>query len=314
MERLAALKTQIPLGILTWLAFLIYQLPIETSSLTYVELLILIAPLVLIPILLKVGNASKKLRQWVLFCNIPFAIAFFLPNGWLATICCLPWLGFTLKLVLEEMQKWLIQSDKKMSHHAHFAAALYLPVAAVWALSDRLGMPLWVFDETIILLTVVHFHYAGFILPKITAFALEKMNSRLADLIGLNVILGIPLVAIAITTTAYDLPKVIEVACVTLMVMGGMGSGIMHIILGMKSKNTFAKLAWVLGGLALLGGMILALLYGWRFYFPISFLTIPWMYAVHGTLNAIGFALPCVVGWYFQSTNSSLKFKHKSRT
>ena len=301
MERLTALKIQIPFGILTWFAFLIYRLPIDTSSLTYVELLILIAPLVLIPILLKVGNVSKKLRQWLLFCNIPFAIAFFLPNGWLATICCFPWLAFTLILTLEELQKWLIQSHKKMSHHAHFAAAVYLPVAAVWALSDRLGMPLWVFDETIILLTVVHFHYAGFILPKITALALEKINSKLADGIGFIVIIGIPLVATAITTTAYDLPKFIEVACVTLMVTGGMGSAIMHIIVGMRSKNTFAKIAFCLGGLALLGGMTLALGYGWRFYFPISFLTIPWMYAVHGTLNAIGFALPCVVGWYFTS-------------
>ncbi|GJM34853.1 MAG: hypothetical protein DHS20C18_38540 [Saprospiraceae bacterium] len=43
--------------------------------------------------------------------------------------------------------------------------------------------------------------------------------------------------------------------------------------------------------------MILAMGYGWRHYFPISFLDIPWMYAVHGTLNSIGFAATGLVGW-----------------
>lgn len=34
-----------------------------------------------------------------------------------------------------------------------------------------------------------------------------------------------------------------------------------------------------------------------RHVYLIPALSIPWMYAVHGTLNAIGFALPAVFGW-----------------
>lgn len=54
---------------------------------------------------------------------------------------------------------------------------------------------------------------------------------------------------------------------------------------------------WALAGVALAASMVLAGLYGTRALFPVAGLDIPWMRALHGSANAIGFALAGVLGW-----------------
>jgi hypothetical protein len=55
---------------------------------------------------------------------------------------------------------------------------------------------------------------------------------------------------------------------------------------------------WTVAGFSLLFGMSLALLYSARSYaMPLPWLDLPWMRALHGTANALGFALCGAVGW-----------------
>ena len=74
--------------------------------------------------------------------------------------------------------------------------------------------------------------------------------------------------------------------------------GLIYLHWAWSQVNVVFKVLWLLCGLALMGGMLLALGYGWRTVVFIPQLTIPWMYAVHGTLNAIGFALPGILAWW----------------
>jgi hypothetical protein len=58
------------------------------------------------------------------------------------------------------------------------------------------------------------------------------------------------------------------------------------------------QVLWVVAGLSLLFGMGLALLYAARGQMlPLPWLDIPWMRALHGTANALGFALCGALGW-----------------
>jgi hypothetical protein len=43
--------------------------------------------------------------------------------------------------------------------------------------------------------------------------------------------------------------------------------------------------------------MLLAALYGSRFYLAVDWLDIPWMRALHGTANAVGFGVVGLLGW-----------------
>jgi hypothetical protein len=56
-------------------------------------------------------------------------------------------------------------------------------------------------------------------------------------------------------------------------------------------------------GLALAAGMFLAMLYGARAYLPPDGLDIPWMRALHGTGNALGFGLAGLLAWSIRQTS-----------
>lgn len=287
------------IGFLVWILFGLISFPASTFSLIYVQILILAAPLWLIPLAWQLLDT----QEWVGYLGVPtavfLAIAFYFSPSWGIALLVLPWLLLTTILAFQKLIDWRISKSLNISHLTQLSAYLYLPIGAAWAYADRLGFRPLDFDATIGLLTVAHFHYAGFLLPTITAFALKNIESRWRNTIGWLVILGIPLVAIGITTTHLGFPMGIEIFAVTIMALGGFITGLLHCFLGWENRRqTYGKL-WFIAGIALMAGMALAFCYGWRSVYLIPTLSIPWMYAVHGTLNAIGFALPAILGWYY---------------
>lgn len=272
------------LGFLVWLLVIFYFFPFQPKELDYVKILILAAPLWLMPLALEVMVFSSKIRWMALILASTLAVSFCLSSSILAAILSVPWLCFALWL---SWQTWQERQDKL----SHLLAVFFLIVGAAWAFADRLGFEAFGFDSTIVLLTAAHFHYAGFCLMLIAGWTKRKSAVY-------GVLIGVPMVAIGISSSHLDGPPLLEVVAVTIMVAAGIWVGLLHLSLAVKSRfNTYAWL-WLLAGLALIGGMVLALLYGWRYYFPIPSLSIPTMYALHGTLNAIGFAAPALVAWW----------------
>lgn len=76
-------------------------------------------------------------------------------------------------------------------------------------------------------------------------------------------------------------------------------SGLLHCFLGWESRHQNYGKLWLISGIALIIGMTLAFGYDWQHLYLIPVLSIPWIYAVHGTLNALSFALPTVLGWTY---------------
>jgi hypothetical protein len=58
-----------------------------------------------------------------------------------------------------------------------------------------------------------------------------------------------------------------------------------------------ARLGFVVSGVSLLAAMLWALGFGLRYVFPNLALTMPQMWAIHGTLNAFGFGLCGILAW-----------------
>jgi len=289
------------IGFVVWIGFSLWSFPESTFVLTYVQILILAAPLWLIPLTWRLLDTP----EWVDYLGMPasviLALAFFLsPSIWVAFLS-LPWLLLTTVLAWQKLKDWRISKSLEIHHLCQLAAYLFLPIGAAWVFADRLGFRPLDFDATIVLLTVAHFHYAGFLLPTIAAFALKNVSTKWSGLIGWSVILGIPLVAIGITTTHLELPVWIEVFAVTVMILGGFTTGLMHCFLGWANRTTSYGKLWLLAGVALMVGMMLAFCYGWRHVYLIPALSIPWMYAVHGTLNSLGFVFFGMLGWFFQT-------------
>lgn len=287
------------LGFFTWLMIVFAWWPFSFLSLIYVRVLVLSVPLFLILISFWHDDLTQKLSWWALISALFFMASFWLEPGLLAGIVAFPWLVFCSFLLIKALKDWPKGDCKTNTKICQLAAFVYLFIGALWLMADRLDIRPCGFNPVIVLLTVAHFHFAGYVLLRITGWIIPFFPTKAMNLIGLMVVSGVPLVAIGITATHFNFPFWLETIAVVVMVFGGFSVGWFHFILGWRNRGFLYGLCWMIAGLALMCGMVLAMLYGLRNVIIIPFLTIPWMYSVHGTLNAVGFAFPALSGWFF---------------
>lgn len=258
----------------------------------YLYWILLAGPVLFVPwglgLLTKPWPAQQLLFTRLLpFAGLTLVAAFCLPAGGLAASLTVVWL-----LVVVGLGLWVARRLRELPLAALLAIA-FLGVAAAWAFADRLGWQPLGFDPLIVLLTAIHFHYAGFALALMTAF-LPKSNWQITLSKGL--IVGVGGVAVGITSTQLQGPAWVEVSAVTLMVLVGWGVALLQWHEAGKVYQRTSKILLRMGSVALFGGLLLALLYGWRFVHLWPWLTIPWMYATHGVLNSVGFTLLTFAG------------------
>lgn len=297
MEKLNVEKIAGGLGLLTFVIVKGGMQPLERD---WVELLILLAVLLLLPVAMRqMGDLSSSVLRWSYgLAAWGLLSGFCLEPGMVAACLALPLLLFSLWALGRALQSWLL-SAQTLSDTAQFAAYLFWPVGTLAAFSDRLGWAPLEFSPIIILLTVAHFHYAGFLLPWVLSNIARREGSHfIQKLIGYGVLMGIPAVAVGITASKLGIHPFLETLAATIMALGGLGLALWHGWLAVSAKiPVLTRLGYLSLCLCLSAGMILALLYGWRYYFPMSFLSIPWMYALHGSLNTLGVGVLGVLLW-----------------
>jgi len=287
-------RARIPIweGLAAWILAVQFMRPQDILTLNWVHGLLLLAPLVIVPLGMRVSGLWSNLPgllRWLYFPSVLlFCLAYCLPNiGWTAWTAA-PWLAWTMAAALLAMRHYLtIEAQRpSLSDFARLCAFFYLPIGSAWALADRLEIQPLGFDDTIVLLTATHFHYAGFILPVVASYLLARERTAIHRMVAWGVIAGIPLVAIGIVVTHLDGPKWIEGILATFMALSGMGLAFWQMGNSLQAArwNTLPALA---GSILLMGSMILALLYANRFLFDLAFLSIPWMYALHGSMNVL---------------------------
>jgi uncharacterized membrane protein len=262
----------------------------------YVRLILALAPFV-VCLALALDPEWKRRGLW-LGCALLFAASVLLPQA--KVWACLPWLALTIGLALVKLKGFVLKPHVRLPELAVLASALYLPVGGIWALFDQANFRPLGFSPIIVLLTGVHFHYAGFALPRLTGLWLAKQQANLLlKAATWGVIAGVPLVAIGITTSQLKMSPWIEVVSVTTLACSAFVVSIGQAAWALRvDLPPLARWLFGLGGLSLAAGMVLAMIYGWRSVYPVAWATIPAMYAVHGTLNSLGFCLPGFVGWH----------------
>jgi YndJ-like protein len=270
-ERFAALA-----GAVAWALYACFFGPRQPLEQEWVLVLLLAAPLVFVPILL---------------AAVAFALAFCLPQGSLAGGLTLPWLAGALYLLWRQRSQMAAVFQLSPSERSRLAGILGLLVGAAWALADRLAFRPLDFDPTIVILTAAHFHYAGFMLSFGLAFALQNRYDAFAQNLSWAMLLTPALVAVGITSTQLGGPYWLESLAATTMAIAGWAAAwaLWRSSIGLRGLRFFAAVC-------LAAGMVLAFLYAWRFYPVLPWLSIPWMYAIHGTLNSLGLGLYGMAG------------------
>lgn len=263
--------------------------------------LFLIAPLVLVPLgyrLLDVASPGSRPPAVILAAVLPAAgvlvISFWLEPGPVAAALALPWLAVTGTTALAAGVRLLSDPDRFRPgvRHATDAAVAFLAVGATFAVIDRLGARPLAFSSTIILLTAVHFHFAGFVLPLAGALAYRRRPSRWLELAIGAVVVGIPITALGFLGVPFA-----NWIGATLTAAGGLGIGLGTIDVARVLTPRAAAALAILAGASLLIAMPLAAVYATGTLVGTTWLPIDLMARVHGGLNALGFALPAMVAW-----------------
>lgn len=213
-----------------------------------------------------------------------------LPPGPVATALAVPWLFVTLSLAVFGLERGL----PNLSRPAELAvsvALLYLPVAGAALVAHRAGVTLW-FGPTTVLLTVVHFHYAGCALP-----AYAGLVARDADPTRrFRVLLGVVLVGPGIIGLGIAFSPAVEIAAASLFAV---------VVLAVALSTLASLRGRRAPGYALVGLAAVAVTVSMGFVVAylitretaLSLLGFEAMLAGHGWLNAVGFALAGLVGW-----------------
>jgi hypothetical protein len=291
-------------GFFCWFAALFLQLD-DYRSTDLIEKVILFGVFVVVPLglsLIAPTQSGSRFFVWSIrlqpFAAATAALSLLLETGLVAAVVASLTLVFHLLVALAGLSRLLARGVWPIEELSIDAGLIYLPVAGFWLVVYRLGIQPFGFSETIILLTVVHFHFAGFATPLIAGMTGRFLSSSSRFDLPLKVVIiavisSMPLVALGITF----FPLVALVGAVILTV----GTTLLAVItLGWVQAlmpTVLTRIGLIVSSLANLVAMVMACLYAYSIAGKILIFDIPTMARFHGLLNAFGFVACSLFVW-----------------
>jgi hypothetical protein len=308
IKPLSALSLWLKISVVLLVSVLIKAQPTQP---TWAVAMPVFAALVLVPIGIQlisiektVFDSLKTVLSSHLAVAILLAVSFLLDQNRVAGCLALPYFFWCFWLLVSLILRGP-PFEFSLTFLMPLAAFGFLTNAAAWLVFDRFGYQPMGFLPWIVLLTGAHFHYAGFALTlSLTLLLIENRGNRWAKIASWGVLSGVVLTATGITTTQLGYTHFIETIAGVWMSVSAFLAGIAFILRGLSEKSN-ARFLFIIGGFSLLLGMILAFFYALRPIFSISFLTIPTMQAIHGSLNALGFGTLTLFGFAIDSTTKA---------
>jgi hypothetical protein len=271
-----------------------------------IERALALAPLVLVPLGVGAaatpqfeGVAGRLTDAAVLLQPVGatlLVVSLLSPDGWPAAALAAPWLGVTALLGLSALSRTIERGSWPLSETLVDAGLAYTNVGAVALLLYHLDVTLW-FSPVIVLLTAVHFHYAGFVLPLTTGLAGRcgsVESSRVFRALGAVVLVGPAIIALGISFSPTV--ELLGVGSFTVAV-GALALYVVAVVAPTRPRAQGITLS--VSALTLPVSMLLALGFVVGSVLGVNplGLTITRMVRLHGSLNAFGFALLALLGW-----------------
>ena len=299
-----------------WLGALLFILSdlswrfIGSAPLPSLERLFLAGPLIAMPMVLYLSRPGTDTplthRLWVAGSQLYWVAAIGVFLG--VVLAAVPVVGqanaviwgiYTLILSLIGLATLAEASALSVSAFVQAAPFLFLPVGGLWFISWSFGLQSFGFDLMIVLLTAIHFHFAGFVAPILVAMPYRWCKREGIEvgweeaIAGFGVIAGVPCVAIGIA--GYH---PFELVGAVLMTVGLMVNAYFVVRCVLPNMNRrIAKLLVVCGSLVPVFTMPLAVAFAYGRVTGRELVTMPSMILYHGVPNAIGFSICTLVGW-----------------
>lgn len=272
-----------------------------TAPISAVELFLCFALFVLVPLglgLVATPRQSERVSWAAVLLQFPAALAavaaFTQPPTTARLFLLLPWATVTLLAGVVGCWRFASRGFAPVPELAVDAALLYLPVAGVFLLLHAAEVTFH-FSSVIVLLTGVHFHYAGFALPLVagvTGSQLSTTDCRTAGTLypvaAGGILAGISAIAVAITVSPWlELPAVAGFSFAVVLF------ALVVLVDLVPAVDRLPGALLSVASVSILLTMGLAVAYAYS-VFPGtgSVVTIEEMIRWHGTINALGFAFP----------------------
>nr|WP_246221024.1 YndJ family protein [Phytoactinopolyspora mesophila] len=174
--------------------------------------------------------------------------------------------------------------------------AMVTPLIAGSSLvAARAGYELFGFGMPILALTVAHFHFAGFAAALVAGLVASTVRSLMSEIVALTVPAGTAIVFIGYFTS--DEVEMLGAAVLTAGMW--MLGWIVWRRVRPSSSNRLTRFLFATSAIVLAGTMVLALSWAaghvWE---DIPYLSLTWMAATHGVVNAVGFAGCGLLAWH----------------
>ena len=287
-------KTVSPLTRLVVALPLLLSQAVGMESFHWPLALIVLGAVLLVPLTRQCLGEHWLSSTWVMLAAVLLGVSALLPAGVVAALLALPWVGVTWATALGAMKSLWPLRRVSLALVVEWAAYLQLGVGGAWLLSDRLGWDPLGFGAVLVRLTAAHFHFAGFVLPLFMALLLrETPDSRWLRGSMVGVLLGVPFTALGITLTRLGFSPAYECGIAVGLCLALLSLGCAYLRVAVRIG--YGSL--ILSALSLLVAMLLALGYALRYWWPVQELSLPFMWAVHGSLQVFGFAGCGVYGW-----------------
>jgi hypothetical protein len=297
----AVLPPSILLGSAVWLALAMASFA-PRVHVGIIEVLFLLGPWMVVPLgadLARGAGVSKSsaVQDCLLFmAAVLTTVSFFLDNRTAAAWFASTWLLVCAGFAGHGLRRFVNAGRKSFTQFCFAAGEGYLLVAGAWLVASRAGLQLLAFREPIVLLTAVHFHFAGFasaVLAGLTyeRFRESKWKGALQPAL-LAVVCG-P----AILGLAFMLGPKVKLAAALTIALGQFGLAGGMVRAGITAENTGGRWLLCLAGGSVAAGMILAVVWAVGEYPLQAFVNIRQMAEFHGVLNGVGFVVCGLLGW-----------------
>ena len=267
-----------------------------------IEVLFLLGPWIVVPLgadVLRGAEASKNsvVRDWVLIAAASLtSVSFFLDNRTAAAWFASSWLLVCAAFAGDGLRRFVIAGTNSFTQFCFAAGEGYLLVAGIWLVASRAGLQLLAFGEPIVLLTAVHFHFAGFASAVLAGLLDEAFAGRPGRRILRAALLAVVL-GPGILGLAFLLGPKVKLVAALMIALGQLGLAGGMVRVGMASKNGGGRWLLFVAGASVAAGMILAAVWAIGEYPLQAFVNIRQMAEFHGVLNAVGFVVCGLVGW-----------------
>jgi YndJ-like protein len=294
-------------GGIVWIELVVAS-RLQWARLNTIELLFLLGPIVVVPLGLELcdrftledgSGLPIRIAQRVQLPAAPCAAAsFWFQPGISAAIFALPWIGFGCIIGLCGLTRLIRGGFTSLRMACMIVSFLYLPIGCAWLVASRMGLTPMGFQEPIVLLTAVHFHFAGFAAPLLALAAESAIEKRAAVLkrifkvVAVGVLAGPGLLAVG-----FVIGPSLKLAMALLVACSEVGLSLFFLAEVRAMRPRLVQMFVAISAASVLSAMVLAGVWAIG-EFPLQpFVHLEEMARLHGTANSLGFILCGLVGW-----------------